>query len=100
MVRTRRNAKEAEEAEECEELERVKARVADACADFVQTALKGEVQVYVSPDHSWGANFPGRQPPTTQLSLFETGFKRKAGQRSLFEAGFVRKRPGKGPKLD
>lgn len=97
MVRTRRNAREAEE---CEELERVKARVADARADLVQTALTGDVQPYQIPDHSWGANFPGRQPATTQLSLFETGFKRKSGQRSLFEAGFVRKRPGKAPKLD
>jgi len=89
MARTRR---QVVEAEGCEVLERVKARVADACADLVQTALKGEVQTFVSPDHTVGEHFPGRQPPTTQLSLFETGFKRKAGQRSLFEAGFVRKR--------
>ena len=89
MARTRRNPTQVEE---CEGLERAKARVADACAELVQTALKGEVQPYVIPDHSWGENFPGRQPSTTQLSLFETGFKRKSGQRSLFETGFVRKR--------
>ena len=89
MARTRRQAAEAEEGEE---LERAKARVADACAELVQTALKGEVQPFVAPNHSWGENFPGRQPPTTQLSLFETGFKRKSGQKSLFESGFVRKR--------
>ena len=89
MARTRRPAVKIEE---CEVLERVKARVADACVDLVQTALKGEVQAYEIPDHTVGENFPGRQPPTTQLSLFEAGFKRKAGQRSLFEAGLVRKR--------
>jgi hypothetical protein len=96
MVRTRR---QAVEVEECEQLERVKARVADACADLVQTALKGEVQPYVIPDHTAGESFPGRQPLTTQLSLFETGFKRKSGQRSLFEAGFVRKRSRKSTEI-
>lgn len=62
------------------------------CAPLKQKALKGEVHPYVMPDHTLGESFPGRQPPTTQLSLFETGFKRKSGQRSLFETGFVRKR--------
>jgi len=61
MARTRRNPTQVEE---CEGLERVKARVADACAELVQTALKGEVQAYVIPDHSRGEQFPGRQPPT------------------------------------
>ena len=97
MARTRRTPTQVEE---CEGLERVKARVADACAELVQTALKGEVQPYVIPDHTAGENFPGRQPVTTQLSLFETGFKRRSGQRSLFEAGFVRKRPRKSPEIE
>jgi len=87
MARTRRRAAEIEE---CEKLEHVKARVTDACADLVQTALKGEVQPYVIPDHTAGESFPGPQPSTTQLSLFETGFKRKSGQMSLFETGFKR----------
>jgi len=38
-----------------------------------QQALKGEVKEFVPPDHSWGEQFPGRQAPTTQLSLFEAG---------------------------
>jgi len=38
-----------------------------------QQALRGEVQEFVPPDHRWGESFPGRQAPTTQLSLFETG---------------------------
>ena len=89
MARTRRRAVEIEE---CEQLERVKTRVADACVDLVQTALKGEVQPYVIPDHTAGECFPGRQASTTQLSLFESGFKRKSGQMSLFESGFRRVR--------
>jgi len=58
--------------------------------NLVQTALMGEVADYVIPDHTAGENFPGPQPSTTQLSLFETGFKRKSGQMSLFETGFKR----------
>jgi hypothetical protein len=38
-----------------------------------QQALKGEVREFVPPDHRWGESFPGRQTPTTQLSLFESG---------------------------
>ena len=38
-----------------------------------QQALKGEVREFVPPDHRWGESFPGRQTPTTQLSLFEAG---------------------------
>ena len=38
-----------------------------------QQALKGEVQEFVPPDHRWGESFPGRQAPTTQLSLFDAG---------------------------
>ena len=38
-----------------------------------QQALRGEVQEFVPPDHRWGESFPGRQAPTTQLSLFEAG---------------------------
>ena len=60
--------------------------------NLVQTAIKGEVGEYVTPDHRPGECFPGRQLPTSQLSLFETGFKRKTGQMSLFEAGFKRRR--------
>ena len=64
------------------------------CAPLKQQALvDGAAREYVVPDHSYGESFPGRQPPTTQLSLFETGFRRKSGQRSLFETGFRRKRP-------
>ena len=62
-----------------------------APAVFSQLALKGEVREYVAPDHAPGEQFPGKQVPTSQLSLFETGFKRKAGQMTLFEAG-VRRR--------
>ena len=61
-----------------------------APAAFSQLALKGEAREYVAPDHSRGEQFPGKQLPTSQLSLFETGFKRKAGQLSLFEAGIQR----------
>lgn len=57
---------------------------------FSQLALKGEVREYVAPDHAPGEQFPGKQLPTSQLSLFETGFKRKAGQLTLFEAGVRR----------
>jgi len=60
--------------------------------NLVQTALMGEVGEYVEPDHAAGESFPGPQPSTTQLSLFETGFKRKSGQMSLFETGFKRVR--------
>tara|TARA_B100000963_G_C22632843_1_gene675899 strand:+ start:4172 stop:4501 length:330 start_codon:yes stop_codon:yes gene_type:complete len=45
--------------------------------NLVQTALAGVVCEYVTPDHQPGEQFPGRQPPTTQLSLFESGFKRQ-----------------------
>ena len=38
-----------------------------------QQALKGEVREFVPPDHRWGESFPGRQTPTTQLSLFDAG---------------------------
>lgn len=41
--------------------------------NLVQTALAGEVQVYLVPDHSAGESFPGRQPSTVQLSLFDAG---------------------------
>ena len=56
----------------------------------MQLAIQGEVQAYVAPDHSRGEQFPGKQMPTSQLSLFETGFKRKAGQLTLFQAGVQR----------
>jgi hypothetical protein len=45
--------------------------------NLVQTALAGVVSEYVTPDHQPGEQFPGRQPPTTQLSLFDAGFKRQ-----------------------
>ena len=38
-----------------------------------QQALRGEVREFVPPDHTYGESFPGRQPATTQLSLFEAG---------------------------
>ena len=38
-----------------------------------QQALRGEVREFVPPDHRWGESFPGRQTPTTQLSLFDAG---------------------------
>lgn len=47
--------------------------------NLVQTALAGVVREYVTPDHQPGEQFPGRQPPTTQLSLFESGIKRQFG---------------------
>ena len=40
---------------------------------LVQLALRGEVKEYVTPVHTWGETFPGRQAPTTQLSLFDSG---------------------------
>tara|TARA_X000001036_G_scaffold235877_2_gene220124 strand:- start:1201 stop:1446 length:246 start_codon:yes stop_codon:yes gene_type:complete len=40
---------------------------------LVQIALRGEVKEYVTPVHTWGEQFPGRQAPTTQLSLFDSG---------------------------
>ena len=40
---------------------------------LVQLALRGEVKEYVTPVHTWGEQFPGRQAPTTQLSLFDSG---------------------------
>lgn len=43
---------------------------------FSQLALKGQVLAYVAPDHTWGERFPGKQSPTLQLSLFESGVKR------------------------
>ena len=39
-------------------------------AAFSQLAIKGEVREYVAPDHSRGEQFPGKQLPTSQLSLF------------------------------
>lgn len=44
---------------------------------LVQTALAGVALEYVTPDHQPGEQFPGRQPPTTQLSLFESGITRQ-----------------------
>lgn len=43
---------------------------------FMQLAIKGEVREYVVPDHSQGERFPGKQPPTVQLSLFDAGVQR------------------------
>jgi len=31
---------------------------------------------YQPPDHSWGASFPGKQKPSTQLTLFAVGVKK------------------------
>lgn len=31
---------------------------------------------YKPPDHSWGERFPGKQKPSTQLTLFSVGLKR------------------------
>ena len=94
MARTRRQRPPSPDLEESPPCSPPRAR-STSRETLVQTALAGEVGDYVSPDHQWGESFPGRQPSTTQLSLFETGFKRKSGQISLFEAGFVRKRPRK-----
>jgi len=44
---------------------------------FLQLSLKGVVQKYVRPNHSWGESFPGKQPSTQQLSLFEAGVVKK-----------------------
>ena len=104
MVRTRRQAVDAEEdAEGALGLEGVEERrvtraeaEAEAEAEagrrrtLVQTALAGVASDYVIPDHEPGEQFPGRQSSTTQLSLFETGFKRKSGQLSLLESGLKR----------
>ena len=48
---------------------------------FSQLSLKGKVRAYVQPDHSWGESFPGKQSPTTQLSLFESGVVKKVSSR-------------------
>ena len=48
-------------------------------AAFSQLALKGEVRAYVAPDHSRGEQFPGKQSPTVQLSLFQAGVRRCEG---------------------
>lgn len=55
------------------------AREARRGINLVQTALAGVVREYVTPDHQPGEQFPGRQTPTTQLSLFESGIKRQFG---------------------
>lgn len=47
-----------------------------APAAFSQLALKGEVRAYVPPDHTRGEQFPGKQSPTVQLSLFQAGVRR------------------------
>ena len=73
MARTRRRAADTDTDTDAE-LECVKAR--RRRGNLVQTALMGEVGDYVEPDHAAGESFPGPQPSTTQLSLFETGFKR------------------------
>ena len=31
---------------------------------------------YQPPDHSWGDSFPGKQKPSTQLTLFAVGVKK------------------------
>lgn len=45
----------------------------ESSVSLVQIALRGDVQEYVTPVHTWGEKFPGRQAPTTQLSLFDSG---------------------------
>lgn len=90
MVRTRRQAVD----EECEALESTEewlrradeerkanraGREARRGTNLVQTALAGVAREYVTPDHQPGEQFPGRQPATTQLSLFESGIKRQLG---------------------
>mgnify|MGYP004353713313 FL=1 len=42
----------------------------------MQLAIKGEVREYVPPDHTRGEQFPGKQLPTVQLSLFDAGVRR------------------------
>ena len=88
MARTRRQAAEAAaEAEAAEDAEDAgdehewmeKRRAGDEAgrrSNLVQTALAGIAGSYVTPDHQPGEKFPGRQPPTTQLSLFQSGIKR------------------------
>lgn len=48
-------------------------RTPPAAADRSQSALKGAAREYTAPDHSFGETFPGKQPPTIQLSLFDAG---------------------------
>ena len=96
MARTRRQRPPSPDLEESPPCSPPRARSASR-ETLVQTALAGEVGDYVIPDHTNGESFPGRQPSTTQLSLFETGFKRKSGQISLFEAGFKRQQPRRVP---
>ena len=48
-------------------------KAAPAAPVLEQQALRGEVKEFVPPDHTYGESFPGRQPPTTQFSLFEAG---------------------------
>lgn len=91
MARARRQRPPSPEPEESPPCSPTRPARSASRETLVQTALAGEVSDYVSPDHQWGESFPGRQPATTQLSLFETGFKRKSGQISLFEAGFKRR---------
>ena len=88
MARTRRPAVDAEDefpenkeewlrrADKEREVNRAE-REARRGINLVQTALAGVVREYVTPDHQPGEQFPGRQPPTTQLSLFESGIKRQ-----------------------
>ena len=59
----------------------------------VQRSISGDVIEYTPTDHSYGEQFPGKQPITTQLSLFDTGFRRRSGQLSLFDSGFSKERP-------
>ena len=47
-----------------------------APAAFSQLSLKGQAREYVAPDHSRGEQFPGKQLPTVQLSLFDAGVQR------------------------
>jgi hypothetical protein len=90
MVRTRRQAVDVE----CEALESTEEWLRRADEErkanraerevrrgitLVQTSLAGVAREYVTPDHQPGEQFPGRQPPTTQLSLFESGIKRQFG---------------------
>lgn len=88
MTRTRRPAVDVEEeftestrqwlrrADEERKVKRAE-REARRGITLVQTALAGVAREYVTPDHQPGEQFPGRQPPTTQLSLFESGIKRQ-----------------------
>ena len=47
-----------------------------APAAFSQLAIKGNVRPFVIPNHSQGEQFPGKQLPTVQLSLFQAGVQR------------------------